>query len=151
MLDLNWRLWRHDGRKLRDSTYRPLSTIVHLAAWISIRNLVLAYIVNINQRTDSNGVAINFTRVKSEWLTRSLYCDNASAVSLLSGSRRKIEETIFGGISRLPSCCSTRLLVIQQRFVIHAVLTCSRNTNSRGNCTVTAKCKRRISRYQRLG
>jgi hypothetical protein len=73
MLDLNWRLWRHDGRKLRDSTYRPLSTIVHSAAWISIRNLVLAYIVNINQRTDSNGVAINFTRVKSEWLTRSLY------------------------------------------------------------------------------
>jgi hypothetical protein len=64
MLDLSWRLWRHDGRKLRDSTYRPLSRIVHSAAWISFRNSVLAYNVNISQRTDFNGVAINFTESK---------------------------------------------------------------------------------------
>jgi hypothetical protein len=110
LLDLSWRLWRHNGRKLRDSTYRPLSKIVHSAAWISFRNSVLAYSVNISQRTDSNGVAINFTRGKSEWSARSLYWSLvkqlcSATMPLQSpcslGRRHKIEETSFGEISHL--------------------------------------------------
>jgi hypothetical protein len=110
LLDLSWRLWRHDGRKLRDSTYRPLSRIIQSAAWISFRNSALAYNVNISQRTNSNGVAISFTRGKSEWSARSLYW---SLVKQLCSAtmppqspyfldrRHKIEKTIFGEISHL--------------------------------------------------
>jgi hypothetical protein len=110
LLDLSWRLWRHDGRKLRDSTYRPLSRIVHSAAWISFRNSVLAYNVIISQRTGSTGVAINFTRGKSEWSARSLYWSLVKQLCSATmppqspcflGRRHKIEETILGEISHL--------------------------------------------------